>query len=200
MPNLIRIIYISRTNLPAMDTTSEIDPNIARILAKSRSNNRKNGLVGVLYFGDGCFFQCLEGEETTVDTLYEKLLKDPRHKDLKLISRKQISKLSFPDWAMKYVKLEDEMKRLLALHGLDTFNPYEFNAEMTQSVMKLLHGASAVSENESEEFSASTTINKEADTNKHNKLLQRAIYMSSIALVISISTLLLVVFLISPHG
>ena len=59
MQKLVHIIYISRTNLPSVDTISEINPNIGRMLAKSRSTNRKNGLVDFLYFGDGNLFQCL---------------------------------------------------------------------------------------------------------------------------------------------
>ena len=194
MQNLVRIIYISRTNLPTVDTKSEIDPNIARILAKSRSNNRKNGLVGVLYFGDGNFFQCLEGEEAAVDALYEKLLKDPRHKDIKLLSRNQINQLSFPDWAMKYVKLENEMKRLLSVYGHDIFNPYEFNVEMTQSVMGLLRGAHDPTENENKQFLASTLNLKH--NNHESTSIKRAIYMSSTALGVSIITLAIIVFLI----
>ena len=101
MSRLIQIIYISRSSFITTTNSTEIEPNVARILAKSRVNNRKNGLVGVLYFGDGCFFQCLEGEETEVDKLYSKLQQDARHKDLKLISRKLINTLTFTNWAMK---------------------------------------------------------------------------------------------------
>ena len=65
-----------------------IEPNVARILAKSRINNRRDGLVGVLYFGDSCFFQCLEGTESAVDALYARLQSDTRHTDIKLLSHK----------------------------------------------------------------------------------------------------------------
>lgn len=139
MASLIRIIYISRSTFAPVGNGSDIEPNVARILAKSRVNNRKNGLVGVLYFGDGNFFQCLEGESSAVDTLYAKLQKDPRHKDLKLLSRKSIQKLSFIDWAMKYVPLEVQMNQLLKQHGHASFDPYKFDAEMVRQVMLLLH-------------------------------------------------------------
>ena len=56
MEKLVQIIYVSRSSLNATVNFTGIEPKIARILAKSRLNNRKNGLVGVLYFGDGCFF------------------------------------------------------------------------------------------------------------------------------------------------
>ena len=146
MGTLVQIIYISRsTSLPGRPENG-VDPMVARILAKSRSNNRKNGLVGVLYFGDGCFFQCLEGEEAVVDALYAKLEQDPRHKDLKVISRKSIGAPSFSDWSMKYVPVEQEVTRLLQSKGMAAFDPYQFDAATTQEVIDLLLRASAPAE------------------------------------------------------
>ena len=138
MGTLVQIIYISRsTSLPGRPENG-VDPTVARILAKSRSNNRRNGLVGVLYFGDGCFFQCLEGEESVVNALYAKLEQDPRHKDLKIISRKPIAAPSFGDWSMKYVPVEQEVTRLLQSKGMTAFDPYQFDAATTQEVIDLL--------------------------------------------------------------
>ena len=139
MDNLIQMIYISRSTFVPAEFTNGIEPNVARILLKSRANNKKNGLVGVLYFGDGCFFQCLEGSAEAVDTLYEKLLNDTRHKDLKILSRQSINALSFSNWSMKHVPLEDEMTKILKFQGLKTFDPYSFNAETIKKALGLLH-------------------------------------------------------------
>ena len=100
----------------------------------------------MLYFGDGCFFQCLEGAAEAVDTLYEKLLNDTRNKDLKILSRKSIDTLSFSNWSMKYVPLEDEMTKILNFQGLKTFDPYSFNAETTKKALGLLHSTNGNSE------------------------------------------------------
>ena len=141
MQRLIQIIYISRSTFASSGLVRGIEPNVARILAKSRINNRRDGLVGVLYFGDGCFFQCLQGEEAAVDALYALLESDSRHKDLKIFSRKQISALSFADWSMKYVPIEKDMTRLLAKGGFQKFDPYLFNDAMIQDVMSLLQSS-----------------------------------------------------------
>lgn len=138
MPNLVRLIYISRSAAPAKSSQA-VDPVVARILAKSRANNRKNGLVGVLYFGDGCFFQCLEGEAAAVDTLYAKLEQDPRHRDLKVISRTPIGSPTFEAWSMKYVPIERDVAALLQRHGMRVFDPYQFNAAITADMLDLLH-------------------------------------------------------------
>ncbi len=139
MQRLIQIIYVSRSTFTPSGSTMGIEPNVARILAKSRINNRRNGLVGVLYFGDGCFFQCLEGDEVEIDALYARLQSDTRHKDIKLFSRRQISALSYAEWSMKFVPIEKEMSRLLASGGYKKFDPYLFNDAMIQGVMSLLH-------------------------------------------------------------
>ncbi len=138
MEKLVQIIYISRSTSQPGRPENGVDPVVARILAKSRSNNRKNGLVGVLYFGDGCFFQCLEGEEGAVDKLYATLQQDTRHTDLKIISRKSIAAPSFKDWSMKYVPTEQAMAKLLQVKGMSTFDPYQFDDAMTESVIALL--------------------------------------------------------------
>jgi hypothetical protein len=138
MQKLVQIIYISRSTFESTDTVNKIEPNVVRILAKSRINNRKNGLVGVLYFGDGAFFQCLEGEEDTVNNLFAKIEKDPRHKNVKLISRKHISTLSFPDWAMKYALLDEKMGKYLKEQGYQNFDPYVFTPAMTQKILSIL--------------------------------------------------------------
>lgn len=141
MSNLVQIIYISRSASAPANPANGVDPVVARILAHSRSNNRRNGLVGVLYFGDGCFFQCLEGEQQAVRTLYAKLEQDPRHRDLKIISSKPIDAITFTDWSMKYVASEKDMAVLLRRHGMNSFDPYQFTEAVIQEVIELLHGA-----------------------------------------------------------
>lgn len=166
MAQLIQIIYISRSTFARSATSNGIEPNVGRILQKSRINNHRNGLVGVLYFGDDCFFQCLEGEQNSVEALYAKLEQDTRHKDLKIISRKAIAAPSFREWAMKYVPLDREMNQLLKKHGYQKFDPYAFSAEMTESVMALLHAASDLAEARQNDRAAGQPAAKEAPVSK----------------------------------
>jgi hypothetical protein len=135
MHKFIRIIYISRSTFQPIEK-NDIEPGVARILSKSRSNNRKKGLVGVLYFGNGYFFQCLEGPHEQVDALYAKLQDDPRHTDLKVLARHSIDKPSFVKWDMKYVKLDQPTSLLLAKRGHKEFDPYKFDEQTIQDLIK----------------------------------------------------------------
>lgn len=136
--NLVQIVYVSRSTFTAMPPEMGIEPSVARILAQSRTNNAKRGLVGALYFGDGCFFQCLEGPVEDVDRLYATLLKDPRHTDLKVLARRPIARTGFSTWAMKYVPLDAEMKALLRELGLPQFDPYRFDEAAVARVLAML--------------------------------------------------------------
>src|SRR5450830_1097105 len=195
MQNLIQIIYISRSIFPSSDAFGGLDPNVARILAKSRTNNRKKGLVGVLYFGDGCFFQCLEGEQEVVEKLYQTLLEDPRHKDLKLLSRKEINERSFPDWSMKFVGIGTEMKRLLAGYGYKSFDPYSFSPEVTQAVMGLLHAAA----DPTESSAISPTSNTEVITPHGDQSARWALFISIFALLVATAAMLIAAGIIKLH-
>lgn len=141
MKKILQIIYISRSTFDSQEVVNKIEPNVARILAKSRVNNRKNGLVGVLYFGDGVFFQCLEGDEEAVNTLLAKLEADPRHKDIKVISKKYIDKLSFGEWAMKFAPLDEQIQQFLKENNFQTFDPYLFSGETINKFLNLLFKA-----------------------------------------------------------
>ena len=138
MSELVQIVYVSRSTFTPLPAERGIEPSVARILAQSRVNNARRGLVGALYFGDGCFFQCLEGREAEIDRLYAALLADPRHTDLKLLSRRAIAHTSFAAWSMKYVPLDAAMGALLGQQGLTRFDPYRFDAATVARVLTLL--------------------------------------------------------------
>lgn len=138
MSDLVQIVYVSRSTFTTMPPERGIEPSVARILSQSRVNNAKRGLVGALYFGDGCFFQCLEGRTADVDRLYAALLQDPRHTDLKVLVRRPIERTGFSTWAMKYVPLDAEMKALLRELGMPTFDPYRFDDATVAKVLDML--------------------------------------------------------------
>lgn len=185
MQKLIQLVYISRSTFVPEKLTGGIQPNIARILLKSRANNEKNGLVGVLYFGDNNFFQCLEGEQAAVETLYEKLLLDPRHKDLKTIVKKPIDELSFTNWSMKYVPLEQKMMSMLNAKGYKKFDPYTFDDNTNQLVIDLLHEVKFSSEDIAKESLAmvSNASNSNVIAEKKPKYL---VYILALLAVVGI--------------
>jgi hypothetical protein len=136
---LIQHIYCSRSSFAGPETSRHgVDPSAGKILMQARVNNRTNGLTGVLCFGDGCFFQCLEGEENAIDKLALKIKEDNRHCDLTVLSRKVIETRSFERWEMKFVAVQAPMMKWLESLGYQRFDPYQFDEAMVGRVLNFL--------------------------------------------------------------
>jgi len=138
MSKLVQLVYISRSNLPEMGRNDIIAPQVAQILSKSRRNNRAKRIVGALYYGNGFFYQCLEGEEQDLLALYETLKTDPRHTDLHIVSMNPIAQKSFGEWEMKYVPAEKDVNQMLSSFGMTKFDPYRFDERMNKQMLQLL--------------------------------------------------------------
>jgi hypothetical protein len=76
---------------------------LADLLGKARENNRILDVSGMLLYHSGSFLQVLEGEESVVDALFQKIAKDPRHTRMMTIKRASISRRAFAEWSMGFV-------------------------------------------------------------------------------------------------
>lgn len=139
MSDIHQLVYASRATFQPTDNGGGVEPEVARILMQSRRNNPRRGLVGALYYGDGCFFQCLEGPRASIDDLFGRLQADPRHRDVLVLRRHEIAAPSFAEWSMKYVPTAGDVQTLLAMHGKDRFDPYAFDERLIEAMVGLLH-------------------------------------------------------------
>lgn len=130
-----RLTYASTATF-ASNSHGGIEANVARILLQSRKNNSHVGVGGVLHYGNGYFFQCLEGPRDRVNALYRKISKDSRHKDVQVLSMVTIDTPLFNRWSMKYLRLEENLSALLKTIGQDAFNPYQLNDDMIDGLLK----------------------------------------------------------------
>tara|TARA_R100001591_G_scaffold19739_1_gene27457 strand:+ start:128778 stop:129218 length:441 start_codon:yes stop_codon:yes gene_type:complete len=105
--SLLRILYSSKTH----QRLSEID--LTKLLQQSRQNNWQIQIHGILCYNHSDFIQVLEGPETAVIKLYQKILDDDRHYDCKLINICLSNKYIFNDWSMGYIDIsQGNMRRL----------------------------------------------------------------------------------------
>lgn len=140
---LIRLVYASRATFKPFDVSTEggFDGHVVNILNTARKNNKKRNLVGALYYGNGCFFQCLEGEKKDIDALHAILLQDPRHQDIKILSSNSIEKIGFGGWEMKFATVDHEVRSFLRQNGIAKFDPYKFTPEMVDELVNVLQKA-----------------------------------------------------------
>ncbi|MDE3273794.1 BLUF domain-containing protein [Pseudoalteromonas sp. G4] len=100
--SLHQLIYQSREARPLSNQ------DFADILDVARKFNESQGVTGCLFYNGGWLLQVLEGEQTTIDNLYQKILKDERHKDCNLLYFEPVDKRVFSKWTMGMINLETE--------------------------------------------------------------------------------------------
>ncbi len=96
---LHRLMYVSRSALPNLET------DLTSILSRSRFNNARDGITGVLLlFDDGVFWQILEGTFTQVESKLARIQNDPRHADLQLLQSVPTNSRRYPGWPMGFAR------------------------------------------------------------------------------------------------
>lgn len=118
----VRLLYVSSAVGPQTTTVT------ASILKAARAYNQDNDITGVLCQGQGLFLQVLEGQRSTVNQLYARILADQRHKDVELLDYEEISERRFGAWAMAHVQLSCLDPMIQMKHP--EFDPYSASGKL----------------------------------------------------------------------
>ena len=84
------------------------DKNLIGLLRKSRINNKRNHITGVLVFFNNQFIQCIEGEDADIEKLISNIRCDERNTEVTVLIDRQIAERNFPDWSMGFLRYEEE--------------------------------------------------------------------------------------------
>lgn len=106
MSKLIELTYVSE---PAQAISFL---GLMRLLYHSYANNQALGITGALIYENNKFGQVIEGAEKNIEALWQKIQKDIRHKNVRLIESKTISERSFSKWTMVFQGNEEIAKNL----------------------------------------------------------------------------------------
>jgi len=98
--DLRSLVYTSHAALDLQPTDLEL------IHRTARENNALNGVTGLLVFNGTHFLQVIEGAESAINDLLERLRRDRRHAGVEIHDERTIENRSFPDWSMELVRVE----------------------------------------------------------------------------------------------
>ena len=112
------------------------DEELLALLAQCRNKNASLDVTGLLLYKDGNFLQALEGEESTVHSLYDKISLDRRHKGHLVLLKGQVKERDFADWSMGFRNLD--LKEVGDLPGYNQllngpFDPRAFAGEPSRA-------------------------------------------------------------------
>ncbi|HEY2231479.1 MAG TPA: BLUF domain-containing protein [Xanthobacteraceae bacterium] len=93
---IVRLTYYSRNRLDRL--AGAMHDRIHDILIESVANNRRDDVTGALIHDERWFAQALEGPETMVSATFERILRDRRHADVRLIKMQPVATRRFDAW------------------------------------------------------------------------------------------------------
>jgi hypothetical protein len=108
---LVRLLYASRAATPLIASVQD------SIMQQSRAHNPEMGITGILCFSDDLFIQVLEGGRDEVCELYNTIVRDDRHQNVRILSFEEIRERRFGSWTMGQVNLAKVNPALLLKYG-----------------------------------------------------------------------------------
>ena len=128
MIELHRLVYYSRNRMTG--DPDHLAQSITSILSTSRANNSKVGVTGALMFNAGCFAQVLEGPQSAVEEVFERIQQDERHGDVSLLAFEPVQVRAFEAWSMGFVGASvSDAARYGALAQQSGFDPARMTGE-----------------------------------------------------------------------
>jgi hypothetical protein len=106
------------------------------ILERSRKNNAKLGITGLLCVSDNLFIQVIEGGRDEVCELFNAIVRDERHRHVRLLSYSEIGERRFAGWTMgqvNFAKLNPTL--LLKYFKRAELDPFDCSGESTMALL-----------------------------------------------------------------
>ena len=96
-----QLVYVSQA------TRKMSSEDLRDIQGTAKDNNQHIDVTGSLFYNGGWFLQVLEGPLATLNALYNKIEKDPRHKNSRVLYNEPAKFRTFTRWSMNMTNLED---------------------------------------------------------------------------------------------
>jgi len=135
----VRLMYASRA------AAAVNHDELLAILRKSKVNNPRHGVTGVLCYSGGIFLQVLEGGRSAVNHLYNRIAADVRHTQVELLSYEEIGERQFAGWAMGQVDLARLNPALLLKYSESAvLDPYAVSGEVSMALFQELMATASI--------------------------------------------------------
>lgn len=127
---LVRCLYASRPAKTLPDTLLE------QILEQSRRNNPARGITGLLCYTHDVFVQLIEGGRDEVCELFNAIVRDERHRGVRLLKYDEIAERGFGGWTMGRVNIDAiNPALLLKYYEKAEFNPFNASGHATLALL-----------------------------------------------------------------
>jgi Sensors of blue-light using FAD len=108
--SLYRLLY--RSDVHLVGTEAGIRQQIAEIVQASEIRNASDDLTGALLHTRGVFIQALEGPLPAIETTFERICCDLRHRRVELLEFVQAEERIFGEWSMAGIRADRTIQKL----------------------------------------------------------------------------------------
>jgi Sensors of blue-light using FAD len=113
---MYHLVYISYATAPFLET------ELVDMLQKFRIKNKPKEITGMMLYLQERFIQVLEGDQSTIKRLYNRIEKDPRHKKVSIVLEGESPERIFKNWSMGFKNLSlADYNELSGFQDMDTF-------------------------------------------------------------------------------
>ena len=88
------------------------EDDLEQLLVLARQHNHSAGISGILLYKSNRFIQFLEGPPAAVDALIDRISRDPRHTNVRVVLEELTLERQFDDWGMGYQVSKDNSEQL----------------------------------------------------------------------------------------
>ncbi|MEN0053723.1 MAG: BLUF domain-containing protein [Mucilaginibacter sp.] len=124
------IVYVST----AVRLLTELE--LLELLNVARDKNKKHNVTGMLLYCEGTFMQVIEGDEASVDLIYNAIERDVRHKNIIKLGNDKIDQRNFPDWSMAFASVNSETLQEIEGYLSSPLNNSTGNEHITVNMLK----------------------------------------------------------------
>jgi len=115
------------------------------VLKASRENNHAKGITGFLCVSGDIFIQVLEGGRDEVCELFNAIVRDPRHANIRLLVYEEIGQRKFGSWTMGQVDLTKvNAGILLKYHEKADLDPFTCSGHATMALLDELVATASI--------------------------------------------------------
>lgn len=116
----------------------QTDLDLFYLLAHARKRNESLGLTGLIVYDRGCFFQWIEGENVALGQVWNSIRRDPRHRDVLVLTDQTIPVRLFSDWHMRFAHRDRQHESIV--EGFSVADPallddLHLNPEKTPNIL-----------------------------------------------------------------
>ncbi|NVK83990.1 MAG: BLUF domain-containing protein [Cytophagia bacterium] len=131
---LYELIY--RSTAKPGTTTEDLED----ILKTARDFNQANDITGCLLYHGGQFLQILEGNFQVLLDLYDRIKRDPRHREFLLLHMKETQQRMYSEWTMAFKSLDQN--QLSTYSSVTAFTEIESNEKESSMAKDLFQAIS----------------------------------------------------------